>query len=36
MNLLILGAGEYGKQVEELVRNQFTTIDFLDDNSPIG
>ena len=34
MNLLILGAGEYGQLVKELARNIFTTIDFLDDNSP--
>ena len=34
MNLLILGAGEYGQLVKELARNKFTTIDFLDDNSP--
>ena len=34
MNLLILGAGEYGQFVKELTRNKFTTIDFLDDNSP--
>ncbi|MBO4622875.1 MAG: hypothetical protein J5691_03205 [Bacilli bacterium] len=33
MNLLILGAGEYGQLVKELARNKFTTIDFLDDNS---
>ena len=33
MNLLILGAGEYGKLVKELARNKYTTIDFLDDNS---
>jgi len=34
MNLLILGAGEYGQLVKELTRNKFTTIDYLDDNSP--
>ena len=34
MNLLILGAGEYGQLVKELARNKFITIDFLDDNSP--
>ena len=34
MHLLILGAGEYGQLIKELVRNKFTTIDFLDDNSP--
>ena len=34
MNLLILGAGEYGRLVKELARNKFATIDFLDDNSP--
>ena len=34
MGLLILGAGEYGQLVKELARNKFTTIDFLDDNSP--
>lgn len=33
MNLLILGAGEYGKLVKELARNKYTTIDFLDDKS---
>lgn len=33
MDLLILGAGEYGQLVKELTRNKFTTIDFLDDNS---
>ena len=33
MNLLILGAGEYGQLVKELVRNKYTTIDFLDDRS---
>ena len=33
MNLLILGAGEYGQLVKELARNKYTTIDFLDDNS---
>lgn len=32
MNLLILGAGQYGHVIKELARNQFTTIDFLDDN----
>lgn len=36
MNLLILGAGEYGQLVKELARNKFTTIDFLDDNSAIA
>ncbi len=36
MNLLILGAGEYGQLVKELARNKFTTIDFLYDNSPIA
>ena len=36
MNLLILGAGEYGQLVKELTRNKFTTIDFLDDNSPVS
>ena len=36
MNLLILGAGEYGQLVKELARNKFTTIDFLDDNSPVA
>ena len=34
MKLLILGIGEYGQLVKELARNKFTTIDFLDDNSP--
>ena len=34
MNLLILGAGEYGQLVKELARNMFVIIDFLDDNSP--
>ena len=33
MNLLILGAGEYGQLVKELARNRYTTIDFLDDKS---
>ena len=33
MKLLILGAGEYGQLVKELARNQYPTIDFLDDNS---
>ncbi|MDY6391856.1 MAG: hypothetical protein SPL80_03360 [Bacilli bacterium] len=33
MNLLILGAGEYGRLVKELARNQFVSIDFLDDRS---
>ena len=33
MNLLILGAGQYGQLVKELARDQYTTIDFLDDNS---
>ena len=33
MKLLILGAGEYGQLVKELERNQYPTIDFLDDNS---
>ena len=33
MNLLILGAGEYGQLVKELAVNKFTIIDFLDDNS---
>lgn len=36
MNLLILGAGEYGQLVKELARNKFTTIDFLDDKSPVA
>ena len=36
MNLLISGAGEYGQLVKELARNKFTTIDFLDDNSPVA
>ena len=34
MKLLILGAGQYGHVIKELVRNQFTTIDFLDDKEP--
>lgn len=33
MKLLILGAGEYGQLVKELARNEYLTIDFLDDNS---
>lgn len=33
MNLLILGAGEYGQLVKELARNHYSTIDFLDDKS---
>lgn len=33
MNLLILGAGEYGMLVKELARNKYATIDFLDDKS---
>ena len=33
MNLLIMGAGEYGQLVKELARNQFLLIDFLDDSS---
>ena len=36
MNLLILGAGEYGQLVKEMAMNQFITIDFLDDNSPVA
>ena len=32
--LLILGAGEYGQLVKEIARNNYSTIDFLDDNSP--
>ena len=36
MKLLILGAGQYGQLVKELARNQYTTIDFLDDNSNIA
>jgi len=36
MNLLILGAGEYGQLIKELARNQYTTIDFLDDKSDIA
>ena len=36
MNLLILGAGEYGRLVKELARNQFIRIDFLDDNLSIA
>lgn len=33
MNLLILGAGEYGQLVKELARNKYTIIDYLDDKS---
>ena len=36
MKLLILGAGEYGQFVRELARNQFSEIDYLDDNSSIA
>ena len=36
MNLLILGAGEYGKLVYELAQEKYDKIDFLDDNSPIA
>lgn len=36
MKLLILGAGEYGQVVKELARNQYSTIDFLDDNSLVA
>lgn len=36
MKLLILGAGEYGQVVKELARNQYTTIDFLDDNALVA
>ncbi len=36
MNLLILGAGEYGQLVKELAHNEYTTIDFLDDNSSVA
>ncbi len=36
MNLLILGAGEYGRLVKEIVRNKYSVIDFLDDNSPVA
>lgn len=33
MNLLILGAGEYGQLVKEMAKTMFDTIDFLDDKS---
>lgn len=33
MNLLILGAGEYGRLVKEMFKDSFDKIDFLDDNS---
>ena len=36
MKLLILGAGQYGQLVKELARNQYTMIDFLDDNSNVA
>ena len=36
MNLLILGAGEYGQLIKELAQNKYTTIDFLDDNSSVA
>lgn len=36
MNLLILGAGEYGQLVKELAKNKYTTIDFLDDKSVVA
>lgn len=36
MNLLILGAGEYGQLVKELAHDKYDIIDFLDDKSKIA
>ena len=33
MNLLILGAGEYGKLIKEMVGTKYDEISFLDENS---
>ena len=36
MNLLILGAGEYGRLVKELAQDAYSTIAFLDDASDLA
>ncbi len=36
MDLLILGAGEYGQLVKELAQNKYRRISFLDDKSEVA